>query len=338
MARTYKGRKYRASTKISSLFRGYRARKKKAKTTTHYSARSQASKANVALSKTKRQTLKQRVSVLEENAKKHFDTVSTPADPTRSIDSLGVTYTGMPLTDTRASWQGFLNIQGRGSDAAGGAATIMPDFSHRFVATNENTREDSVVFVTTARLRALIRSRIPVNLQNYTPAATDDTSVSDMGLAGCCQCKVWLVVLQDKRTSLVDTNGTSTQNPPEAGSSSKGPLQSIFQVDRLGNSSLVAHGFSNGLRSYESTRYKVVFSKAYSLSAQHPDKWIDVSIKINKKLQYQEIALADDNNKAPLNYNLYAYLICDRTQDLTGGDFKKPELVNFTSRVYFKDS
>lgn len=337
MARTYRGKKYRSASKIQALFRGFKARKRK-RTTTRHSSRRGTAVANVRLSSRGKQTLKQRVKVLEGNASKHWDLTSTPDDPTKNITWNGLTYTGMPATDPRNAFKGLLAIQGMGSDAGGG--TMMPLTSGRFTAVNENVRENSTIFVTKARLRGLIVGKVPAVLQNFTPAATGETSVSDTALAGCSRQKIWLVVLRDKRPSLVDANGTSTQNPPEAGGSGKSPVESLSMVTSTGGHiSLQTHGYSNFLRSYESTRFQPVFSKAYELTANSPIKYFDVTIDINKKLQYSEIALAASNNKAPLNYNLYVYLLAARQPpNFPDAQMIKPTLINWSSRVYFKDA
>lgn len=289
----------------------------------------------------KKKTLTQRMDELESNAKKHFDICSRPGGVEQVIEYNGITYTGAPPGNLRNCFKGFLNIQGMGQlPAAGGAGNqnIMPEVSGNFKATENNVRIGESCFVNYARLRGVIQAKQPAALQNFLAAGTGRTEFSDTAAQGDSQTTIWLVILKDKRPSTVTTGGLSVPNPPWDLLAGTRPMETLSQVDTAGNISLEAHGFTNFLASYDSTRFDVHYKKAYTLTYAKPRQFIDVQVKINKKLIYENVALASNNNKAPLNFNLYVYLVQDQIADLSDMQMHKPVLLNWTSRTYFKDN
>lgn len=312
------------------------------KNRTYRSSNTQSVVSSVGKGK-KKQTLAKRVANLEDIQQKHFDNCSSPLDPLQTIEYNGITYAGAPVNNYRNCFKNFLAIQGMGKVAVGGGGgntPTMPTYSGRFAANENNVRIGDSCYVQWARLRGVIQAKQPAGLQVFTPSATAGTAtqMSDTAAQGDVQTTVWLVILRDKRPSLVGPNGTSTPNPQWDGTAGQRPMDSLSAVDRTGNISLAAHGFTNFLRSYKSERFAIHYKKAYTLTALKPRQFIDVKVKINKELKYQSVDLANNNNGQPLNYNLYAYLVQDQIADMTGVNMEKPVLVNWTSRTYFRDA
>jgi len=324
----------------------------KKKNTTRYN-RTRGTVTSQVRRKKKKTSLMQRLRQLEGITKKHWDYTQSELLP-ESISWNGTSWTGITNVAPKNSFRTLLAIQGRAQDGT------YPTDSNGFAATDKNTREGDKVFVSMARLRGIIRGAYPQSF--HDPVVTVNArqfQTSDPNLIAASKTKVWMVILQDKRPSLVDGNGLATVNPlPPSGSPglyvNTGPLEGLFQ-SKGNTSTLKTNGFGQALRSYNSQRFKVVFTKAYELSCNQPQQEFDVKLNINRMVRYEPpdpAAAASANNKQPINLN-YVVMFCTKYDMLhnilpstagpqAGQSFGtptqyKPQILRMSSRVYFKD-
>lgn len=324
----------------------WKPRRRKNKKTYHDKMRS-TSDVSLVLARNKRLTLKQRVKALEGEMSKHWDTIGPlPLSAGGlSINWNGVSYTGQPATSARNSFPTLLAIQPMNGDGT------ISRYSDNFNGQEDNQRRGDTVFVTKARLRGRLQARLPKpycqDISGTTgPVPPSGEMPSNLTIQGnshyesLTYTKVWMVILQDKRPSIVGTNGESDPNPLGEHASTDQPIRSISQFDRLGQSTLQTYGFANMLRSYDSTRFKVKLAKCFTMSAAKPQVDFDVTVSINKKLRYKPLDNDQTNPTVtqPLNYNLITYFITETDLPDLAGEFYKPVLSQQVSRVYFKDN
>lgn len=305
------------------------------------------------LNKWRKKGLKERVSALEGNQSKHYDTILGALSVSHKINWNGVSYTGGPLADPRNSYKSCLSV-----------TPVLPNgdvqrlSGDAFAGQQENQRVGCNLFAKSLRLRGQIHGLKPKPLTldlsgvGVTSGAVDVAfqiqSDYDTAMAQHCYTKVWMVVLEDLEPSQTAAGGISVANDYEAANTGESPIESIAQHSGVGfvNSTLETFGYANFLKSYQSTRFRVKQAQAYVMTALKPYAEFDVTIDINKELIYEPLDFdqgAPSTSTRPLNYGILVYFLCHR--DVSGNpsapDYTKmfaPEVKVLTSRLKFLDT
>lgn len=336
-ARNAPKRKYRSKRK------NYRRKKK----VTWSDKMRKTNDALVRLKRKPRNSLKDRVRALEGNQSKHFDTILTGYTSPHKINWNGVSIAGAGASP-RNSFATMLKV-----------TPVLPNgevqrFSDNFPGTLENERTGRSIFAKSVRLRGCLYGMRPRqkcidisgHQQQIDPVVGgpfNALSDSNAMLTQDCYTKIWMVVLQDMRPSLLDTDGKSIPNPISDAGTDESPIESIAQYTAAGASTLETYGYGQMLKSYESTRFKVKMAKAFVCTAAKPRVEFDVTLDINKELKYDPLPYdqgAPSQGTSPLNYNLLVYFL--HNTDTTGPvDYTKlhaAEVKFLTSRLKFLDN
>ena len=305
------------------------------------------SDALVRLKHKPKNSLRARVRALEGNQSKHFDTLQTALTAAHKINWNGVSIAGAGVTPGN-SFPTMLKV-----------TPVLPNgevqrFSDNFKGTLENERTGRQIFAKSVRLRGCLYGMRPRQLavdisgtQGPVPPSgvlpVNELMDSDAMFTQDCYTKIWMVILQDMRPSLIKADGSSEPNPISAAGTDESPIESIAQYTAAGISTLDLYGYGQMLKSYESTRFKVKLAKAFVCTAAKPRAEFDVTLDINRELKYEPLAYDDpapQSGTAPLNYNLLVYFL--HNTDPSGPvDYTKlhaPEVKFLTSRLKFLDS
>lgn len=343
MVYRYRKRKYVRRRTLRSRRSRYRKRPASRRRTSYR-------RATVRLGRT-RWTLKKRVKVLEGPTKKHFDMCDITGG-SNLPRSYTVAWNGCSY-DLQPDNAGdviplMLNIQPRTQIAT------IPGFSAQFPATELNTRVNNSVYVknikVTGRLEApYTRPEIDIS------AVPANIFVANPNMMAITSCKIWLVLLRDTRASETDAQGDmvgipDTLNDQQVAGVNQnlGPLEQQFlsmgadPATTANKNTLQQYGLEGALKSYQKTRYKVVFKKRFVLSASKPFVDFTLDLKIGKKLDYAPqrpggVSIAS----APL-HNRFILTACtswvDNVEENPDADTNfPPVLTNLRSRAYFRD-
>ncbi|AXH73675.1 MAG: putative capsid protein [Circoviridae sp.] len=302
---------------------------------------------NLRLRPSKHRKLSARVTALEGELSKHYDTIQGAASVAHKINWNGVTFAGGPPNDPRNSFSTCMNV-----------TPIMPDGEVQrnsgdvFPGQTINQRRGRKIFAKSLRLRGVVVGMQPRPLCLDISAALHEPPPSPQGIPGLvdansmvqswCYTKVWMVVLKDMRPSILDTEGVSTANTYAGGGTDQSPIESIAQYTTLGESTLQTQGFGQMLKSYQSKRFKVLSSKALICTINKPRVEFDTTIQINQNVEYEALpydAAAPLTSTRPLNYGLLVYFL-HQTDAYGHIDYTKvtaPEVKYLTSRLKFLD-
>lgn len=301
----------RAASRISRWYRRRRPRfRGRRRSKAYRSSRNKTS--NVRLGKRpKRLTLKKRVKRLEISTKKHFDYIFQSANGW-PIGPFGVA----DGTQTNESFTQMLAIQPYNGD------NTIPPISGSAAGTERNCREGEAVFCTKVRLRGRILGLRPNDanvtqycLHQWTDPVTGDAHqvkpyMRSDAIRAACQSRVHLVVLQDRRPSTINPV-SGVYEPNTLPDQPQNPLQGLFQMQGLTTiNSLETLGMDSALRNYHNNRFKVVHASTLQFDADHPSKWFDITINVNRKLQYAPPRPGGGAQiqTDPVNYNLLFYV------------------------------
>jgi len=285
----------------------------------------------------RKSTLKTRVKALEAGSSKHWDYVSTGVE--------SIAFNGTSLNPTKNSFSSILSIQGPLCDGTAGN-----------IATSEQEqRMNDVIHVKSVRIRGMVSGVRPTETFDADapggpvtgggppPAPYTYATMTAFGaemMKSLCSSRIYITLIIDKRPSTVGLLGQSVVNPlPTA------PGETLLESVYEGN--LATMGIESALRSYQSSRFKIVHQECITTSFQTPHKFFDIKYNINKTLKYvvPRTAVAPlpppPNPPAfPYNYNLLCVVSCVSpvvplpwASSLTG-----PSLAKKSSRTYFTDS
>lgn len=229
---------------------------------------------NTNLGLYRRQTVKARLKALEVGSSKHWDYVSTGQE--------NILFNGTSLNPNKASFTSILAIQGPLNDGTAGNVNV----------TEQEQRMNDNIFVKSVRIRGMISGVRPkADLNPDSPGGTDaavppappaPTTMTAFGaemMKSLCQTRVWITLLVDKRPSTVGPLGQSIVNPlPTAAGETL--LETVYE----GN--LAQMGIENCLRSYQSSRFKVVHQECITTSLHSPHKFFDIKYNVNKTVKY----------------------------------------------------
>jgi hypothetical protein len=307
----------------------YRGRRRRPRNRQRYNRTKNVLVSNVGR-RGRRLTVKKRLNQLEAGSKHHWDKASLTGEL--------ISWNGTDLIPTtKNSYSGLLAIQGPLSDGT----------AHESLKENEQRINDTV-YCTSVRIRGEVRGIRPQDLG--TPAfqpATDPSGMNLFGqsmMASLCATRVQITILQDMRPSVVDSAGQSDVNPLPISVAGGGPgtaLASLYDNPTVG-SSLQFFGVENALRSYESTRFKIVHNECIETSLTRPSKFFDINVKVNKKLKFVPAreGAAQNPPKVPYNYNLLVFFsMLSHPVQLPWSPYLSPASVTTkSSRCYFTDS
>lgn len=309
-------KKYRAARKIQKYFRKHRQRTN--------------SQRNVSTTKLgnrgRNRTLKSRVRALETGSNKHFDQISN------TVELLGAT--GTDLNASKVSFQTLLAVQGPLCDATAGNAQL--DESEQ--------RMNDIIFAKSVRIRGVLTGTRPQDLA--TPVSQTMNEFGCEKMKTICATRMWISILLDKRPSMVDGLGNSQVNPLPT-TAGETCLESVYQsqAPTAGSPSLLTlWGPENALRSYNSSRFKIVHQECIVTSMTHPRKYFDIKYKINRKLKFVEARYGSpappNPPQVPYNYNLLVVFTCNSPSVpiLWATELSPPMLNLKSSRLYFTDS
>lgn len=330
--RRVRAKRAHAARSIQRLFRRRRSRRgaqRYNRTYNTYTATAGKARGKNSLSK--------RVKALEAGSSKHWDYVST------GVELIG--FNGTSLNLNKCSYTSILAIQGPLSDGTSGASSL----------TEQEQRMNDVISVKSVRIRGMVSGVRPAEGFNADapggpitgggppPAPYTYATMTAFGaemMKTLCSSRIYITLVVDKRPSLVGLNGQSIVNPlPTAAGETV--LESIYE----GN--LATMGLESALRSYQSSRFKIVHQECITTSFQTPHKFFDIKYNINKVLKYVVPRTAvppappPANVPAfPYNYNLLCVVSCVSpvvplpwAPTLTG-----PSLAKKSSRTYFTDA
>lgn len=297
-------------------------------------------------------SLRSRVKKLEGSTKKHYDYVFQIA-------------AGQPLNEdgsntfapTNESFSQILAIQPYNGDGT------VPPLSGAARGTEANCREGHDVWCSKVRLRGLVQGirlqdpRLTRDCVDVVPPLNIEVTPFHLNevLRQACQSRVHITILQDKFPATLDpTTGFFEPNPLPV--NPQNPLQSIYQAYQLTTqNTLMTLGPDAALRNYTSNRFKVVHHEVMQFSADHTRKWFDITLNVNKKLQFRPRTspTGPQGNTDPVNYNLLCYfstvpnetaLIGDPGYQLPNGAgvqtplLRQPNLSQLSSRTYFTEA
>lgn len=321
--------------------RGPRHKKRRApkKSKTYHDRMRKTTDTKLRLNRWRKKSLKERVSALETTTSKHHDTAQTGLAAPHKINWNGVSYTGAPIGDPRNSFKAALMIKPRmpdgevqrfsGNDTFNGSVTTQ--------------RNDKSVFAKSLRLRGKILGLRPKPLI-IDGSGTDSGAVSDSNVqvAQDCYTKVWMVVLEDQDPGKVSLLGATEPNDYEGANSGMSPIESIGQCLSSGPNTLQIYGYGQMLKSYNSQRFKVHSSQAYIMTANKPQVEFDVTIDINRELQYEVLeydSVSPLPATRPVNYGILVYFLysLDTTGPIDYTKYHAPETRHLTSRLKFLD-
>lgn len=288
-----------------------------------------------SLGRFKRRTVRTRLKALEAGSSKHWDYVSTGQE--------NLLFNGTSLQATKNSYSSLLAIQGPLCDGTAGNP----------VTSEQEQRMNDVIFCKGVRIRGMLSGIRPkVDLDPDAPGGTNTavppappapTTMTAFGaemMKSICSTRMWITLLVDKRPSVVGADGQSVVNPlPTAAGETM--LETVYE----GNLSTL--GIEACLRSYQSSRFKVVHQECIVTSMEHPHKFFDIKYKINKTLKYVVPRTAvpplppPPNPPAfPYNYNLLCvFSIYPPVVPITwANSITEAQLSRKSSRTYFTDA
>lgn len=274
----------------------------------------------------KKRTLTKRVAALETGSKKHHDQISN------TVELLGAI--GTDLNTSKISYSTLLAIQGPKCDATAGNAAL--DESEQ--------RMNDVVYAKSVRIRGVLTGTRPQDLA--TPVSQTMNEFGCEKMKTLCATRMWISILLDKRPSQVDGEGKSQVNPLPT-TAGETCLESVYQATGTAAGSpsmLTLWGPENALRSYNSSRFKIVHQECITTSMTNPRKYFDIKYKINKKLKYVEarygVPAPANPPQVPYNYNLLVVFTCNSpaVPILWATELSPPMLNLKSSRLYFTDS
>lgn len=336
--------------------RWYRRRRRLKKT--YRSSKNRTSNVRLGRSK-KRLSLNSRVKRLEISTKKHFDYVF------QSAAGWPIGYWGVgDGSTTNESFGQMLAIQPYNGD------NTIPPISGSAAGTERNCREGEAVYCTKVRLRGRIlglraadASETKYCLEQWTDPVTGDAHtvkpyMREGAVRAACQSRVHIVVLQDRRPSTINpVNGQYEPNPlPDQ---PQNALQGLFQMQGLTTiNSLETLGMDSALRNYHNNRFKVLHKSTLTFDADHPAKWFDITLNVNRKLQFAPPRPGGGAQVQtdPVNYNLLFYVssVPAETNHATTAQFvmpntsvdpytdvqliQQPNLQMLSSRTYFREA
>ncbi len=273
-----------------------------------------------------RRTLKKRVAALEAGSSKHWDQISNTVELIQP--------TGTNLNANKTSLTSLLAVQGPLCDATAGNP-LMPEAEQRM---------NDIIYAKSVRIRGCIYGVRPLDAM----VPQFDGGMIYAGaekFAQLCSTRVWITILQDMRPSLVDANGQSQVNPLPT-TVGETALESVYETVLTTPSStqLTLFGPENALRSYHSSRFKIVHQECITTTKDHYRKFFDIKIKINRKLKYvlpRTGSPAPANPPAPpYNYNLVTVFTCNNPSVPVGWEnfLSSPQVLQKTTRLYFTDA
>lgn len=274
-------------------------------------------------------TISQRVSHLEVSAKKHTDYISLTDEV---ITWNGTTQAGgAPLNPGKNSYPGLLAVQGPLNNGELGNPAL-----------DENQqRQSDTIFCTSVNLKGQVTGIRPIDL-GIPGGLTNMSIFGAEKMKEICNSAVTITILQDKRSSQQNADGTAEVNLLPQASVGETAIESIYGHTSLGGSLLQFFGTQCSLKSYSSTRFKIVHQETIKTSFMNPTRTFDITFAVNKKLKYvppRPPPATTNPNTQPYNYNLVVFFtVVSPVQDLSWATYlSPPKLDTKTSRMYFKD-
>ncbi len=306
---------------LRKYVRQRRVRKQNRKTIQKWNKTKNVLQTSLGKSKGKR-TTDQRLKALETGSKHHHDKLSLTGEL--------ITWNGTALNAAHNSYSGLLAVQGALADGT----------QHATLEENEQRQSDEI-FCTSVHFRGEVIGIRPGELLD--PTGTDMTPFGAEKMKTLCATRIYITVLQDMRPSSVDAAGQSQVNPlPTAVGQT--PMETIYDFVPPTNqqSQLQLFGVENAMKSYGSSRFKIVHQECIETSLEKVHKFFDIKIKVNRKLKYVPPRSGSTSNPPmpPYNYNLLVYFTCvTHPVPLPWATLLSPVAITTkSSRMYFIDA
>lgn len=317
--------RWRASSKIGKAWRRHRRRKK---TSGRQRYNRTMNRTNTKIGRyVRKMTLTKRVKALEAGSRKHHDYASLTGEL--------ITWNGTDLNPAKNSYSGLLAVQGPLNTGGAGDPALQE---------NEQRMNDTI-FCKSVRIKGEIRGIRP---QDLAPPNDPSFVLGPFGqsyMESVCSTKIYITLLQDLRPSVVDSGGNSDINPlplPVSAGGEGTALASMYELPPAG-SSLQFFGVTNALRSYDSSRFKIIHCECVQTSLKNPSKMFDITVKINRTLKYvppRPPPSTTNPEKVPYNYNLLVFFsMVSHPVPLGWSGYLSPASVTTkSSRMYFVDA
>lgn len=273
----------------------------------------------------RKQTLKKRVAALEVGSKKHSDYVSLTPEL--------VVWNGTDLNASKNSYLSVLAIQGPLNNGTEGN-TALHD--------NEQRKSDTI-YCSSIRLKGELRGVRPQDNAGITGIPTMNAFAAAK-MQELCHTRFTISILQDMRPSIVNAaTGDADVNPLPTGANEIA-IETIYSDTIAGQSQLQFFGTSNALKSYESSRFKLLHQERFETTFQKPSRFFDIKYNVNRKLKYvpprSGTPPPPNVPQLPYNYNLVIFVTCvQRPLELSWATVLSPaQITTKTARVYFIDA
>lgn len=305
-----------------------RPRRTRAKGKQHYNSQDNKLVTKTGNRSAGKLTLTKRVAQLEVSAKKHTDYISLTDE---AITWNGTTLVGgAPLSAYKNSYPTLLAVQGPLNNGELGNPALEE---------NEQRQSDTI-FCTSVNLKGQVWGIRPKDLGSAILA--NMTIFGGKKMEELCNSIITITILQDKRPSQQNADGTADVNLLPQASVGETALESIYGHTSTGGSLLQFFGTSCALKSYKSTRFTIVHQESIKTSFQSPMRTFDITFKVNKKLKFRPPRpppATTNPNTQPYNYNLAVFFsVVTPVADLGWSDYLDgPKLDTKTARMYFKD-
>jgi len=180
----------------------------------------------------------------------------------------------------------------------------------------------------------------PITGPGPPPVTATMTAFGQAAMQSMCATRVWITILRDSRPSTVGGDGTSDVNPLPT-LAGETVMESVYGTE------IQTLGVENCLRSYDSTRFKIVSQQCITTSFQTPHKWFDIKFNVNQKVRYKPPrtfvppAPPPANPPSnPLNYGLVVmFTTLHPVIPIAWGSSLSPvEVSRQSARTYFIDS
>lgn len=322
-------RKYRrrqGARRIQRAFRRYRRRPRKI-------AQRYNSVKNVTYSKLGsrggRKTLSKRVKALEASSSGHHDEASLTAEI--------ISWNGTTLLNSQNSYNEMLHVQGAKADG---------DFDPGDKEKENERRSSDEIYGKSVRIRGLIKGIRPKDDLAPTDLSTMNPATAQL-MREMCKTRVWIHLLQDMRPSKMSATGEAQVNALPLATVGDTAICEPFANSPPGflTSQLKFFGAECALRSYAQSRFKLLSSQCITTTFENPEKFFDISYKINRKLKYvparQGTPSPANPASQPYNYGLYVFLTCVVPTAVPAWStlaLQSPTLTRKTSRFYYTDT
>lgn len=321
-------RRWRAARTLQRAFRKRKGRK----IAQRYNRTRNVNYSRLGKRTSNKKSLKKRVSALEVTAKHHHDKVSNTSEV--------IGWNGTALNVARNSYSGLLAVQGPKSDN-----TFEPESK----LSEDECRNNDEIYCNSVRIRGKLRGVTVVD--GILPdGLTTMTEASTQLMKRLCSTRVWIHILQDRRPFKMDAIGNAEVNPLPSGTTGHTAVEEAYQNSppTFLSSQLQFFGPEVALRSYETgNRFKIISSQCIPTTFNNPEKFFDISVKIDRKLKYVAARPAAPGGASPANpptvpynYNLLVFFTCVVPVLALpwAAVIQPPILLLKSSRMYFKDS